>query len=173
VAYGIIVVLRIIVPLLIWFSPFLITVIAIFLDAIDVEFACRRVLTKKQYQDFDKALDYWWFTNAFVFAVISWPEYRILMLGLFLIRTVADVLFRLTKKRICYFYFPNFFENVFVLILVGRTFWQTQILDKPTVFWSLFVLVCAVKLFQEWFIHVAQYSVEENVLKKKRAWMPE
>ena len=165
-----IVLLRIVSAPLIFIWPLLSIILSFFLDVIDIEFASRKVLTLSEYERYDKALDLWWYFNVMIFSWFQLPNYRYILLILFIFRTVGENIFFIKNDRRIFFLFPNFFENIFFLIFFSIYFRQLNfLLDKKFVFFSLSVVIIE-KIFQEWWVHIAKISIPEHFFGKKRQW---
>lgn len=168
--YYFVVLLRIISASLIFVWPLPAIILSFFLDVIDIEFASRKVLTLSEYERYDKALDLWWYFNAMIFSWFHLPNYRFLLLILFIFRTVGEIVFFIKNDRRIFFLFPNFFENIFFLIFFSIYFRQLNfLLDRKFIFFSLSIAIIT-KIFQEWWVHIAQISIPEHFFGKKRGW---
>lgn len=154
--------------ILVWPTPAII--LSFFLDMIDAEFAYY-IVTKKQYQLIDKTIDSWVFLFEMILAWQMFINYRSFLLILFLWRMIGTFFFYLTKKRHLLFVFGNFFENIFFVIYFTSIIpgWNLLFNNKPA-FYSLLIFVSLIKLFQEWFIHIAGLSIREDIFGKKRKW---
>lgn len=170
ISYVFIVILRIVSAPLIFVWPLLSIILSFFLDIIDIEFASRGVLTLKEYERFDKSLDLWWYTNAMVFSWLYLFEYRNFLLILFILRIIGDAIYFIKKNRRIFFIFPNFFENVFFLVFFSLSFKQLNFLLDKKYFLISLLAVIIIKIFQEWWIHIAQISIPEDFFGKKRNW---
>ncbi len=104
----------------------------------------------KEYHEWDKVLD-WLGYLAMIISAYSRPETFIFLLVLFALRTAGQIVFYLKKKRKHFVYFPNLFEFAF--------FW-TLISDDLV----LLALLFAIKLFQEYWIHVFIEKHPDNIL---------
>jgi hypothetical protein len=145
-------------------------ILSFFLDIIDIEFASRRVLTLDEYERHDKALDFWWYLNTAIFSWFHLPNYKFLLLILFLFRAIGDIIFFIKNDRKIFFLFPNFFENIFFLIFFSIYFKQLNfLLNNKFILFSLSVAII-IKIFQEWWIHIALISIPEYFFGKKRKW---
>jgi len=168
--YYLIVTLRILVAPLIFIWPLISVILSFFLDVIDIEFASRKILTLNEYERYDKALDLWWYFNVMTFSWFHLTNYRFLLLILFIFRTGGEIIFFIKNDRRIFFLFPNFFENIFFLIFFSIYFKQLHfLLDKKYIFLSLSSVII-VKIFQEWWVHIAQISIPEHFFGKKRKW---
>ncbi len=168
--YCFIILLRLLSAPLIFLWPLISIILSFFLDIIDIEFASRGILTLSEYERSDKALDLWWYSNAMLFSWFYLPYYRLFLLTLFIFRIVGDAIFFLKNNRRIFFLFPNFFENIFLLIFFSLYFKQLNfLLDKKYFFISISIAII-IKIFQEWWIHIAQISISEDFFGKKRDW---
>ena len=111
---GVVIGLRLIVPLLIFRSPLVGGVLAMLLDGADViiveQFGPGGMGSK--YHQLDKYLDIYYLSME-AYVSLTWTELRprLTSIGLFLYRLVGVVLFELTGIRLLLFIFPNLFEN--------------------------------------------------------------
>lgn len=96
-----------------------------------------------------------------IYAWINFRDFRLFLLALLLWRFIGMVVFYITKNRRYFIIFGNYFENAFYVI-----FFNFIVIN----FVFTLITVFAFKLFQEWFIHVADLSVREDIFKKKRNW---
>ena len=168
--YYFVILLRILVAPLIFIWPLSAIILSFFLDIIDIEFASRKVLTLSEYERYDKALDLWWYLNTMTFSWFHLPNYRFLLLILFIFRTIGKIIFFLKNNRRIFFLFPNFFENIFLLIFFSLYFKQLNfLLDKKHLFISLSIVVL-LKILQEWWVHIAKISISEDFFGRKRNW---
>ncbi len=168
--YYLIVALRILVAPLVFIWPLLSVILSFFLDVVDIEFASRRVLTLSKYERYDKALDTWWYINVMIFAWFQMPNYRYILLILFVFRTIGEVIFFIKNDRWIFFLFPNFFENIFFLIFFSIYFKPLHfLLSEKYIYFSLSVVIIA-KIFQEWWVHIVLISIPEHFFGKKRKW---
>ena len=91
--YYFVILSRILVAPLIFIWPLLAIILSFFLDIIDIEFASRGALTLEKYERYDKALDLWWYFNVMIFSWFQLPNYRYILLILFIFRTVGENIF--------------------------------------------------------------------------------
>ncbi|MFZ6034789.1 MAG: hypothetical protein ACOYUB_01390 [Patescibacteria group bacterium] len=169
-AYYLVVLVRIIVAplILIWPTPGII--LSLFLDIIDADFAYH-VITKKQYQVIDKLLDLWVYVFEMIIAWNTLPEFRMVLLALLTWRTIGLALMIMTSNRHILIFFGNYFENIFFLVYFAKNVKGLDFLvSNPTAFWISIAVTVLAKAFQEWFIHVADLSIREDLFKSKRKW---
>lgn len=165
--YYFIVILRILAAPLIFIWPLPAIILSVFLDIIDADFAYK-VISKDKYEQIDKNLDFWWFTVVMTYSYINYPQYKLFLFTLFVFRFIGQALFSISNKRIFLMYFPNFFEWVFFLIFLGINYFPNLI--NNGIFYFLLGVIMVVKLLHEWFLHIADLSIKEIVLKSKRNW---
>jgi len=149
---------RIVLPLYLWQAPFLVTVGAVLLD-IDWQLFVLGFTGEKEelYQKIDKALDFYWYSVAFVFASLTpyWP----LFTALFAIRLTGEILFYLKGNREIFLYFPNIFENFFIFYISALKFPGLQVWLEGTRLWLVIFVLAVLKLVQEYLVHVNLFDV--------------
>lgn len=163
--------LRIVTPFLIYIDPIWGFVIVFLLDVVDADIASLGVLTKKRYQEIDKALDFWWYTIALIWSFTYLPNYFPFLLGLFLWRSCGTLIFYKRHNRKILLIFANYFESVLLLLILGTFSEKLGFLLVGKDYYLWLGIAVATKLFQEWWIHVAELSVQENLLHRKRNWV--
>ena len=166
--YYLVVLLRIIAAPLVFISPLIAIILSVFLDIIDGDLACL-VISKNKYEEIDKNLDFWWFANIMIYSYSHYPQYKLFLFALFIFRFIGQALFAVSYKRIFLMYFPNFFEWSFFLIFLGVNYFPIVINSR--LFYLNLGMIFILKIFQEWFIHVADLSVKEILSGKKRNWV--
>jgi hypothetical protein len=163
-----IVLARLFVPLLIPRYP-LVIIVALVLDAVDGSLleAFTTVDTGPDgpYQSFDKALDIYYLSIAYIATMRNWVSQTAVRVAQFLFyyRLVGVLAFELTSERAMLLIFPNTFEFYFIAYSVialrfdparcGPRFW----IATAAVLWIF------VKLPQEYWIHVAQLDFTDAV----------
>jgi len=165
--YILIIILRIFFSPLIFIWPLLSIIVSFFLDLIDADFA-HKVVSKRLYQIIDKNLDLWWFINIMIYSYIYYPGYKFYLLVLFIYRVVGQLIYYFSGKRGVLVFFPNFFELVFFLIFLGKNYFPSIISGQ--FFYFIHFIIFFIKIFQEWFLHVADLSIREDLFKSKRNW---
>ena len=165
--YYFIVLLRIIEAPLIFIWPLPAIILSVFLDIIDADFACK-VISKDEYEQIDKNLDFWWYANIIIYSFSNFPQYKLFLFVLFIFRFIGQALFSISNKRIFLMCFPNFFEWIFFLIFFGSNY--LPVLSNNNIFYYLIGAIIIVKIFQEWFLHIADLSLKEIMFGIKRDW---
>src|ERR1700754_278315 len=168
-----IVLARLFVPLLIPRFPLLI-IVALVLAAIDNSlldaFTNVDLGPDGPYQSFDKALDIYYLSIAYLTMMRNWTSVSAFRVGQFLFyyRLVGVLAFELTHERAMLLIFPNTFEFYFILYEALRLRWDP--VRWSARFWVLAAagLWIFVKLPQEYWIHIAQRDFTETVAE--HAW---
>jgi len=164
---------RFVLPLLIPKYPLPAILACLVLDAVDQTIF--QALTDDPllwYQSYDKALDIFYLSMAYVACMRNWksgPAYRVAEF-LFFYRIVGVALFEIFDARWLLFVFPNTFEYFFIAVEVLRLRWDIRR-------WSMrfYVILAAViwifiKLPQEWWIHIAQLDFTEFMDERPYLW---
>lgn len=170
--YVFIEILRVLSPVLMLTHPLFTVIFVTFLDAIDGDLASRKVLSKSEYEKIDKTMDMWWYFWVLGFSYIYLRHFFILIFLLFIYRFIGWILFTKRNKRRLLMFFPNFFENVFFLLFFA-TYFKLNILLSGIYLYVAIMIVLLLKLIQEYWLHVLEKSIREDVLKlSKRNWLP-
>jgi hypothetical protein len=159
---------RLLVPLLIPRFP-LIIVIALVLDAADQtifqEFTELNTGEDGPYQGYDKALDIYYLTIAYLSMLRNWTSDAAFRIGQFLYfyRLVGVTLFELIDERILLLIFPNTFEYFFIAYELLRLRWDPA--KRSSRFWLLVAagIWIFIKLPQEYWIHIAKLDTTELI----------
>ena len=165
---------RLVLPLFIPRYP-LIIVAALVLDAADQTIL--QQLTEIDttetgpYQGFDKALDIYYLSIAYLSTMRNWTSDAAFRIGqfLFFYRLVGVTLFELADERFLLLVFPNTFEYFFI------TYEVVRLRRDPSKISARFWLLAAaaiwvlIKLPQEYWIHVAQLDTTDVV--RERPWL--
>ena len=132
-------------------------------------FAAFTDLSLDNYQSYDKALDIYYLTVAYLSVLRNWRNPFAVGVAAFLwyYRLVGVLLFELTDVRWLLMVFPNTFEYFFIAIEVVRTRWDAPRLSKAAFLWTAGLIWVVIKLPQEWWIHVAQLDFTDEF---RRSW---
>jgi hypothetical protein len=144
--------LRIIAPFLIFKSPIVACFVVLFLDQVDGSFWYQRSILRSQYNLIDKSLDFLWYSVSLVYAYSNLPFFTLLLL-LFLVRTVGQTMFYITKNGRSFIYFPNIYEVVFFFILAGKFLYIPYEYYLAPRFYFALIILSILKIAQEFFIH--------------------
>lgn len=112
---------RIVIPLFIFVNPFIFPIICQLIDSFDYIFLTNGRIVKNTngYQLIDKVLDFYYLLIMFVVSIM-WGN--MLLIALFVYRLIGFLAVFLTKKRIFFVVFPNFFEWVFNILSFGYVY---------------------------------------------------
>jgi hypothetical protein len=159
---------RLVVPLFIPRFP-LVIVAAMLVDAVDQTLlaALTEINTGETgpYQSYDKALDVYYLTVAYLSTMRNWASVGAFRVSqfLFFYRLVGVTLFELSESRVLLVVFPNTFEYFFIAYEVVRLRWDpTRIAARGWVLIAAAIWVC-VKLPQEYWIHVAERDLTDAI----------
>ncbi len=161
--------LRLIVPFFIFTYPLWTIFIASFLDLYDGEVASKRVLTHSQYQIYDKILDLWWYTLVFFYVLVNFPQHALFFLTLYFYRLIGESFFFFFRKREVLFFFPNLFENAFLLLYFYNLLVGINIFDSDLLY-AYLSIAFFIKLFQEYLIHIKKITFSEKLFGIKKNW---
>jgi hypothetical protein len=160
--FGIVLALRLLVPLAIPRFPLPAIVVAMIIDAADQTiFANYTSLNLDWYQGYDKALDVYYLAIAYIATMRNWTNLHAFGVGRFLwyYRLVGVALFEALQIRALLFIFPNTFEYFFDFIEGVRTRWNPRRLSKRHVIYAAAFIWIFIKLPQEYWIHIAEMDV--------------
>jgi len=110
------------------------------------------------YQGYDKALDVYYLTVAYLSTIRNWSDPFAFRTGQFLwyYRLTGVLLFEITGARALLIIFPNTFEYFFIAYEFVRLWWDPTRLNKRQVIKTAAAIWIFIKLPQEWWIHIAQ-----------------
>ena len=157
---------RLLVPLWIPRFPLPAIILALVLDGIDGGvFANNTTLPLDNYQSYDKALDIYYLTIAYLSTFRNWRNPIALQVAQFLIyyRLVGVLLFEFTGTRLLLFIFPNTFEYFFILYEVARLRWDMARVSRKVIYGAAAAIWIVIKLPQEYWIHIAQRDVTDTL----------
>jgi hypothetical protein len=165
---------RLIIPLFIFRFPLPAIIAALFLDAADdTVFQAFTNLDLENYQSYDKALDIYYLSIAYIATMRNWSNVFAFRVSRFLwyYRLAGSTLFELSGIRAMLLIFPNTFEYFFIYIEAARTRWNTRRLTRRHVIAAAAIIWLFIKLPQEYWIHVAQLDTTD-FLKEEVLRMP-
>jgi len=151
--------LRFVVPLFIPRFPLPAILAALVIDAADQTiFQQWTDLDLDGYQNYDKALDIFYLTIAFLSVYRNWTNTIAIDVARFLwyYRLIGVWLFEVVEQRWILFVFPNTFEYFFIAYELIRTRWDPRRLSRRLVYGMAAFIWIVIKLPQEWWIHIAQ-----------------
>jgi hypothetical protein len=151
--------LRFVIPLFIPRFPLPAILVALVLDAADQTiFQQFTNLNLDGYQNYDKALDIFYLTIAFLAVYRNWTNTSAINVARFLwyYRLFGVWLFEVFQERWLLFVFPNTFEYFFIAYVAIGTQWDPRRLGQRAVIGLAAFIWIFIKLPQEWWIHIAQ-----------------
>jgi hypothetical protein len=171
--FFVVVLLRFTVPLFIPKYPLPAILVALVLDAADQTiFSWVTSDPLPGYQSYDKALDIYYLSIAYIATMRIWRDPVAFQLSrfLFLYRLVGVLLFELAHARWLLLVFPNTFEYFFDAYEAVRTRWNPLRLSATALVVTAAFIWIVIKLPQEWWIHVAQLDFTEFMADHPWAW---
>src|SRR4051794_14874843 len=164
---------RFLIPLLIPRYPLPAIVAALILDGVDQTIFQSFGLDPPAYQGYDKAMDVYYLSIAYLSTMRNWTSLPALRVGrfLFFYRLVGVVAFELTDWRPMLLIFPNTFEYFFIAYEIVRLRWNPA---RYGFRWWAIVAAAIwifVKLPQEYWIHVAQLDVTDTLSAMPWLWI--
>ena len=162
--------LRLLIPLGILRYPLPAILAALVIDAVDqtiFQTVTDIDLDTFNYQGYDKALDIFYLTIAYVATFRNWRSGTAIAVAaaLWYYRLVGVTWFELTEWRTLLIIFPNTFEYFFIFIAIVRLKWNTDRLSPRQIVGAAGAIWLFVKLPQEYWIHIAQLDTTD-VLKQ-------
>ncbi len=157
---------RLFLPLLIPYFPVPALLACLILDSIDQSiFQQFPAIPLDGYQSYDKALDVYYLSVAYLSTLRNWTNQGAFRMSQFLYyyRMIGVVAFELTQNRTILFIFPNTFEYFFLFVELVRWGWKTERMGKWTVILSAAAIWIFIKLPQEWWIHIAQLDMTDFI----------
>jgi len=155
---------RLLLPLIIPYRPLIGILACLILDSADQSiFQWFPAIPLEGYQSYDKALDIYYLSIAYMSTMRNWANACAFRMGRFLFyyRLVGDLLFELSGVRALLFIFPNTFEYFFIFYEAVRMRWDVRRMGKWTVIIATALIWIFIKLPQEWWIHIAQLDVTD------------
>jgi len=155
---------RFLLPLTIPRYPLPGIVASLLLDGIDQTlFQQFTSLPLDNYQGYDKALDIYYLTIAYITMLRNWHHLFAFKVGRFLFywRLVGVALFELSGLRPLLLIFPNTFEYFFIFYETCRLGWNPARISKKLLVGAAAFIWIVIKLPQEYWIHIAQMDTTD------------
>jgi hypothetical protein len=120
-------------------------------------------LALEGYQGYDKALDIYYLTIAYISTLRNWANHFAFQIGRFLLywRLVGVALFELTQLRPLLLVFPNTFEYFFIFYEAYRLRWDPQRMTGKLLIGAAALIWIVIKLPQEYWIHIGQFDTTD------------
>ena len=117
------------------------------------------------YQSYDKALDVYYLSFAFISTMTNWRDEHAFQVSrvLFYWRLIGVALFEMTHWRVLLLLFPNAFEYFFIAYEAIRTRWRPERLAVVSVVGLALFITVFVKLPQETWIHILKLDVTDTL----------
>lgn len=164
--FWIVVLARFLVPLAIPRYPLPGVVIALVVDGVDQTiFQQFTSLPLEGYQGYDKALDIYYLTIAYISMLRNWSNHFAFRVSRFLLyyRLVGVTLFELVHWRPLMLIFPNTFEYFFIFYEAYRLRWDPMRMTNRFVLGAAASIWILIKLPQEYWIHIAQLDTTDFI----------
>lgn len=155
---------RFLLPLTIPKYPLPGIITSLILDAVDQTiFQQFPGLDLTGYQGYDKALDIYYLTIAYITTLRNWKNYFAFQVSRFLFywRLVGVALFELTQLRALLLVFPNAFEYFFIFYEAYRLRWDARRMSRKLVIGAAAFIWIVIKLPQEYWIHIGQIDTTD------------
>ena len=150
---------RLVLPLAIPYVPLPAIISCLIIDAADHAIFKRfPAIDLAGYQSYDKALDTYYLTIAYLATVRNWRNQAAFRVGRFLFyyRLLGALVFELTQLRVLLFVFPNTFEYFFIFCEIVLLRWDLRRLTLNSAILAAGTIWVFVKLPMEWWIHIAR-----------------
>jgi hypothetical protein len=134
------------------------------LDAVDQTiFQQFPSLDLSSYQGYDKVLDIYYLSIAYVSTMRNWKNQFAFQVSRFLFywRLLGVTLFELTQLRPLLLIFPNTFEYFFIFYEAYRLRWDPEKMSNKVVVGAAAFIWIVVKLPQEYWIHIGQIDTTD------------
>jgi hypothetical protein len=155
---------RLLLPLIIPRYPLPGIVASLVLDAVDQPvFQEFTTLPLGGYQGYDKALDIYYLTIAYVSTLRNWRNRFAFRVGRFLFywRLAGVALFELTHLRSLLLILPNTFEYFFIFYEAYRVRWDPAPMSRRFLIRAAAFIWIVIKLPQEYWIHIGQLDTTD------------
>jgi len=166
VIFAAVVTARVAVPLAIPRYPLPAMIAALVIDGVDQTiFQTFTDLDLSGYQQYDKALDVYYLSIAYMATMRNWTNFDAFGISRFLYyyRLVCVVAFEMSQIRELLLVFPNTFEYFFDTYEAIRTRWDPRRLARAALIGIAAFIWIVIKLPQEWWIHVAQLDATDAI----------
>jgi len=165
VIFWLVVAARLLVPLLIPRFPLFGILVCLVLDAADQSIFQALDIPLDGYQVYDKALDIYYLSIAYVSTMRNWENPMAFQVGraLFYLRLFGVLAFELSEQRLLLFLLPNVFEYFFIYYEIVRMRRDPLRLTRRMLIVAVTLLWFIVKLPHEWWVHVARLDATDFV----------
>jgi hypothetical protein len=157
---------RLLLPLFIPSFPLPAILVCLVLDGVDQTiFQNYTDLDLSGYQGYDKSLDIYYLTIAYLSTLRNWTNRNAFQVAWFLFyyRLAGVVLFEFLHWRALLFIFPNTFEYFFIVYEAIRLWWDPRRLSMRSSILLAAGIWIFIKLPQEYWIHIAQLDTTDLI----------
>ncbi len=162
--FWVVAVARFLLPLTIPRFPLPGIIASLVLDAVDQTiFQQFPGIDLQGYQGYDKALDIYYLSVAYITTLRNWANSFALQVSRFLFywRLAGVVLFEITQVRWLLMVFPNTFEYFFIFYEAYRLRWSAERMSKKLLIGAAALIWIVIKLPQEYWIHIGQIDTTD------------
>jgi len=155
---------RFLLPLTIPRFPLPGIIASLILDAVDQTiFQQFPGIDLQGYQGYDKALDIYYLSVAYITTLRNWANGFALQVSRFLFywRLAGVALFEITQVRWLLMVFPNTFEYFFIFYEAYRLRWSAERMSKKLLIGAAAAIWIVIKLPQEYWIHIGQIDTTD------------
>lgn len=155
---------RFLIPLLIFRYPLPGILLALILDGVDQTiFQLFTDLPLDGYQSYDKALDIYYLTLAYISTFRNWTNKSAFEVSRFLFyyRMIGTTLYEFLRAGLVLLIFPNTFEYFFIFYEIVRLRWNPDRLTKKRLISVAGAIWVFIKLPQEYWIHIAKLDTTD------------
>jgi hypothetical protein len=165
VVFWVVIAARLLVPLLIPRFPLFGILACLVLDAADQSIFQALGIPLEGYQVYDKALDIYYLSIAYVATMRNWENPMAFQVGrvLFYLRLIGVLAFELSEQRLLLLFLPNVFEYFFIYYEIVRARRDPLRLTRRMLMVAATILWVVVKLPHEWWIHVARLDATDFI----------
>ncbi len=162
--FWVVAVARFLLPLTIPRFPLPGIIASLVLDAVDQTiFQQFPGIDLQGYQGYDKALDIYYLSVAYITTLRNWANSFALQVSRFLFywRLAGVVLFEITQVRWLLMVFPNTFEYFFIFYEAYRLRWSAERMSKKLLIGAAALIWIVIKLPQDYWIHIGQIDTTD------------
>ncbi len=160
---------RLILPTFLWKNPLLVWGLIFLVDWFDggVFRQAFRYRKNSLYQLFDKTADLYGYCFALVFSYTNASPVFNLFLFFFALRAVGTAIFLIKRERKIFVFFPNIFENLFIVYILTLPFPSLNPLLEGTTFYITLLLLSAVTAAREYLLHIKEIQLHQLLTGKR------
>ena len=164
-----VVAIRLILPLFLWRNVLVVWALIFLVDCFDGEVFRRAFSHRKNsvYQLFDKILDFYGYCFALAFSFSSAASIFNVLLFFFLLRAVGMGIFLIKRERRVFLFFPNIFEDLFILYIISLSFSSFSFLLEGGCFYVALLVLVVLKTVREYLSHIKKLSFYELLTGKR------